>query len=158
MDIRGAEVSSKEVGEKVKKWDTAKWKATMQEKESLKMYREWRGEIGGQEKIYDNSEASSVLFKCRSNNLNLADRKRFKNEPTTCVMCGAEKEDLNHFLLQCVAYSDERQKNILLQRPYNNKEDNVIGTLLFDNKTIEESKRTIYKFWKMRENKINSQV
>lgn len=51
-----------------------------------------------------------IMFKCHTNNLNLGDRKRFKNEPTTCLMCGAVKEDLNHFLLQCDACREEQEK------------------------------------------------
>ncbi len=42
----------------------------------------------------------------------------------------------------CTAYSDERQKNINLQQPYQEKED-IIGELLFEN-SIEETKETIY--------------
>ena len=35
--------------------------------------------MGGQEREYDNSESAMILFKCRSNNLNLDDRKKFQN-------------------------------------------------------------------------------
>lgn len=58
--------------------------------------------MGGQEEIYGSSEESMVLFKCHKNNMNIGDRKGFKNKPTTCIMCGDKKEDQSHFLLQCV--------------------------------------------------------
>lgn len=64
----------------------------MQERESLKIYRKWKTDLGGQEIIYDNCEASMIMFKCRTNNMNLGDRKRFINQPTECVMCGYEKK------------------------------------------------------------------
>ena len=77
---------------------------TKNEKSSLKIYRKWRKEIGEQEKIYTNNQASDILFKARSNNLELNNRKRFWNEDIKCDMCGAEKGDLGHFLLWCPTY------------------------------------------------------
>ncbi len=88
--------------------------------------------------------------------MNLGDRRRFKNEPTICVMCGAENEDLNHFLLHCDAYNEERRKNLVLQRPYIQCQDNIIGKLLFENQALEENKKTVYKFWKIRERKVKT--
>ncbi len=87
----------------------------------------WRREIGGQEEIYNNDQASVILFKSRTNNLRLNDRKRFWNEPTTCDLCGAEKEDLRHFMLWCPAYTQERRKSERLQQPYPEEEEDVIG-------------------------------
>ncbi len=71
-------------------------------------------------------------------------------------MCGSEKEDLKHFILWCPAYSEERQKNIILQQPYQDEEEHVIGELLFGN-SIEQTKKTIQKFWKIREKKMKLQ-
>ncbi len=71
-------------------------------------------------------------------------------------MCGSEKEDLKHFLLSCPEYSDERQKNTKLQQPYQEEEENIIGEILFVN-NIDETKETIYKFWKIREKKMKQQ-
>ncbi len=124
----------------------------MNEKSSLKIYRKWRKEIGGQEEIYNNDQASEILCKSRTNTLRLNDRKRFWNELTTCDMCGAELEDLKHFLLWCPAYTQER-RNERLQQPYPEQED-VIGQYLFENKFIEETKRTLHTFWKIREKKM----
>ena len=73
--------------------------------------------MGGQERVYDNRETSVLLFKCRSNTMNVADRKRFKNEATECIMCGHYIENLKHFLLHCPAYSEERRKNPTLHSP-----------------------------------------
>ncbi len=126
----------------------------MNEKSSLKIYRKWRKEIGGQEEIYNNDQASEILFKSRTNNLRLNDRKRFWNEATTCEMCGAEREDLKHFMLWCPAYTQERRKSERLQQPYIEEEDDVIGQYLFDNKFIVDTKGTLHTFWKIREKKM----
>ena len=71
-------VTKDEIRNKGRMWDTKVWKKEMEDKTSLKWYKEWRNEMGGHERVYDNREASVVLFKCRSNTMNLADRKRFK--------------------------------------------------------------------------------
>ncbi len=69
-------------------------------------------------------------------------------------MCGAEREDLKHFMLWCPAYTLERMKSERLQQPYIEEEDDVIGKYLFDNKFIEDTKRTLHTFWKIREKKM----
>ncbi len=125
----------------------------MQQKVSLKVYRRWREEIGSQDKVYDNSEASVLLYKCRTNNMNLGDRKRFRGESTECVMCGNEREDLQHFTLHCPAYQEERRRHPGLQRPYQEDEDQVIGRILFENANIENTKETVTKYWQEREKK-----
>ncbi len=45
---------------------------------------------------------------------------------------------------------DERIKSERLQKSYP-EEDDVIGKYLFENKFTEETKRTSYTFWKIRE-------
>ncbi|MPC70838.1 hypothetical protein E2C01_065099 [Portunus trituberculatus] len=47
----------------MKEWDTKMWKQEMEGKVSLKLYREMRQSIGGQDKIYDNREATIILFR-----------------------------------------------------------------------------------------------
>ncbi len=126
----------------------------MNDKSSLKIYRKWRKEIGGQEEIYNNDQASEILFKSRTNNLRLNDKKRFWNEPT-CDMCGAELENMKHFMLWCPAYIQERIKSERLQQPY--PEDDIIGQYLFENKLTEETKRTLQTFWKIREKKMEKE-
>ncbi len=69
-------------------------------------------------------------------------------------MCGAELEDLKHFMLWFPAYTQERIKSERLQQPYPEEDDDVIGQCLFENKLIEESKRTLQAFWKKREKKM----
>ena len=105
---------------KIKEIDSRKWREDLDEKSSVTIYKEWRKENGGQEEVYTNDPASEILFKCRSNTLRLNYINIFINKSTECFMCGAECEDLEHFLLWCPAYREERHKHIKLQQPYQN--------------------------------------
>ncbi len=62
-----------------------------------------------------------------------------------------EKEDLIHVLLWCPGYREERRKSVKLQQPYIQEEEDIVGRSLFNNKDIEEAKREITSFWKIRE-------
>lgn len=57
--------------------DTKEWMSGMNEKSSLRIYRNWRKEFGEQEKVYTNNQASELLFKCRTNTMRFNDRKDF---------------------------------------------------------------------------------
>ncbi len=116
----------------MKETDTC-WTEDLNEKTSVMLYKQCRKEIGGQEEVYTNDPASEILFKCKSHTIRLNDENRFKNEKTQCILCGAENENLEHFLLWCPAYSEEGQKNVDLQQPYTNE---GIGDLLFNNNGI----------------------
>ena len=141
------------IRKRMRELDEREWKRGMNEKSSLKIYREWRKEMGGQEEVYNNDQASEILFKCRTNNLRLNDRKRFWNEETACELCGEGNEDLKHFLLWCPEYREERKRSVRLQQPYIENEENIIGEYLFQNENIEVTKRTIQHFWNIREKK-----
>ncbi len=78
---------------------------------------------------------------------------RFWGDETKCDMCGALNEDLRHFLLWCPAYCEERGKIIRLQQPYEEDEDDIIGSYLFEERNIEETKKDVYRFWTIRERK-----
>ena len=55
-----------------------------------------------EERFYDNSWASEILFRARSNTLVLEDLKRHSNEDTRCKICeSGEREDLGHFVIRC---------------------------------------------------------
>ncbi len=44
----------------------------------------------------------------------------------------------------------------MLQQPYNQDEENIIGRFLFGTQLTEQSKTTVYKLWQIREKKIKS--
>lgn len=145
-------ITNKELKDRIRQWDSDLWRREMNERSSMEIYREWKKEIKGEERLYDNRPESSIFFKCRTNNMPLNDRKRFQNGDTKCEMCGARNEDLEHFLLICPEYEEERRNTRKLQRPYQEDTKEVIGDFLFG-EDIEEAKETTYKFWRKREKK-----
>ena len=62
---------------------------------------------------------------------------------------------LRHFLLECTGLSDIRKRNLTLQQPYNEDEDEVIMMFLFeeDRRKMEERKTDLYSMWKLRKRK-----
>ena len=144
-----------EIKKKVKEWDTNNWIRELSEKSSLKIYREWKKEIKSEESLYDNRPSSITLRRARTNNLSLNDRKRHIGGETKCVMCNHDWEDLNHFVFWCGGYSDLRRKERLLQQPYIQDKEYLLGHLLFvDGDTIKE---VLHRFWKIREKKRTTQ-
>jgi hypothetical protein len=81
-----------------KRWDDEKWRKEVEIKSSLRPYRKWRENIK-EGSVHDNMFAPVVLFRARTNTLQLEDRRRFGNECTGCKMCGAEMVYLHHFIL-----------------------------------------------------------
>ena len=80
------------------------------------------------------------------------DRKRHIGGETKCVMCNHDWEDLNHFVFWCAGYSDLlRGKERLLQQPYIQDEEYLLGQLLFVNS--DRIKEVLHRFWKIREKK-----
>ena len=69
-------LSRDQLKKKIQDWDTRMWQEELCQKSSLKIYRSWKKNIKGEEKLYDNRPASVILFKGRTNNLQLNDRKR----------------------------------------------------------------------------------
>ncbi len=86
-----------------------------------------------------------------NNNLKLNDTNGFRGDETKCDMFGAHKEDLRHFLLWCPAYCEERGKITRLQQPYKKDEQDIIGNCLFEKRNIEETKKEIFRFWMIEE-------
>lgn len=147
-----------DIEKRINIWDTKKWKEEMERKTSLNIYRAEKQNIGQKdETIYDNTIASTLLYKARSNTLQLNDRKRFIEESTNCPLCNEEYEDMTHFILVCQELSEVRRKNILLQYPMEKETDKTIGKLLFaDNiDSIITNKETLYELWKHRKRKID---
>lgn len=67
-------------------------------------------------------------------------------------MCNSELENLNHFLLRCPAYANERKKILQTERLNTEEEEDIIGELLFEEEEfIEETKTVIHEMWKKKE-------
>ena len=153
------EMKRSQLEKEVLKWDTGRWREGMERKTTLKIYKENKEKIGGVDYLYDNRAASVVLFQARTNSLPLHDRVRFIREDSKCPLCGAETENLEHFLLWCQGYEEERKNVLALQQPYQENKEQLIARVLFDfqDKTeMERVKEEIYRFWRIRERKLET--
>ncbi len=128
---------------KIYKLDSQKWDNEILGKTTLSLYRQSKQKIED-EGIYDNSYASDLLFRCRTNTLQLNDRKRHQQEDTKCPMCEHNYEDLEHFLLICPGYQEERKRLLILQQPYEEDHSNIIKRLLlFDKDKNDNNQSTV---------------
>ena len=146
------EKDKSEIKRITKEYDDEKWKEELSKKPTAKMYFRRKKEIG-QEKIYDNRYSSVLLFRARSNSLRLNDEQRHRKgtKDTSCKMCGAEYEDLTHFMIKCRELEKVRNVQLMTKKKGANDEDTV-GNLLFDiEKTdLEETKKMIQRMWNKR--------
>ena len=138
MNIASLNVLSKQqIKVKLQNEDYSEWESNLGSKTSLLLYRKFKSGIQ-EETFYSNTPESNLLFRCRTNTLNLNDRKRFTNEDTKCPCCTNDYEDLYHFLLHCPKYSDARRKLDILSQPYIEDKDQILNhLLLFENKNHE---------------------
>jgi len=146
------EISPNEIKNRIKKWDTLKWREEMEEKSSLTLYRQYKSSVGGEDRVYDNRPSSIILYKARANVLPLNDRNRFQNPnaSTTCSICNNGVEDLAHFILWCSAFNHVRMNDVHLQQPYIEDENALIGNYLFKNEDVDKVKITLHKFYRIR--------
>ncbi len=132
----------------------------MENKSSLKIYKENNEKIGGVDyNIYDNSIASVVLFQDRANSLPLYDPVHFLREDSKCPVCGAETVNLEHLLLWCSGHEEEKKKNLLLQQPFQENKEQVVDRFLFefhDKSEVDSVKEVFCSFWKIRERKLKT--
>ena len=94
---------------KVKEYGLDKWKSGINSKSTLKMYSS--KSHPKRELFFNGNWGSTLLFKSRTNSLELNNRTfRFNEGRTkTCEACriGAD-ETLHHFMMECHAYTDVR--------------------------------------------------
>ena len=93
------------VKKKIQKIDELKWNEERQGKSSLEIYNAQKTKIA-EVAEYDNTFSSVLWFQARTNTMPLNDRKRHSNESTKCDLCDSPKEDLQHFILNCIKLSD----------------------------------------------------
>ena len=87
-------------------------------------YREYKHVIHDEQDFYDNSVATTTLFRARTGPLKINIERRHTDGFTNCEICKASTtEDIEHFLEDCEALTSTRQYVIGLQRPY--KENRV---------------------------------
>ena len=156
LQIDDIQVESKNsIKMRAREKDNEKWQRELNEKSSLKIYKMMKPGIEDEE-IYDNKFDSVLWFKARTNTLQLEDRKRFSRGDVTCKVCGAETEDIFHFVLECCRYDNERGNMVELQRPYNENKDDLLGNFLFKKKNIMLKKKYIAEIWKIRKRQMEN--
>ena len=72
------------------KWDLNIWKAELERKTTLQIYKKFKNNFGDEE-IYDNRPSSNILNKARTNTLQMNDRNRHTNTEINCMVC--DKDD-----------------------------------------------------------------
>ena len=99
-DLR--EINKKDMKTKIRDRDTRMWRTDMQEKDTLKWYREGKKDIQ-YDQCYRSSLSSKILAKARTNTLQVEEviQRRSREHDKTCRLCGAEEEDLKHFMIEC---------------------------------------------------------
>ena len=139
-----------EINRTVNEYDESQWKRELELKSTISIYRNEKTSIR-EEKIYENDEASTILFRARSNTLQLEWRQRFTDGDVKCKICNeGEEETLLHFVEKCVALQDTRERHGM-----NNKK--IEEVLLFSG-TLDarKSKAFLLDAWKKRKRIMKS--
>ena len=137
-------MTSKEIDKIVNESDERKWRRDMEGKSTIDIYRTEKTQIK-EERIYENNEASVLLFRARSNTLNLEWRQRYSDGDTSCKICDKNvEENLRHFTEECEALIEVRTRLGLIGRT---AEDILLFTGTVD---VEQSKAYLFEAWKMR--------
>ena len=80
--------------------------------------------------------------------------RRWNEEGSQCKLCGADREDEEHFILECAMLEGERRGAIELQRPRLESSDEVLGGFLFGDESVREKRRVLHRMWKCREREV----
>ena len=136
-----AKLSKEKLKEKMKDWNTRQWKQELETKTTLHIYNNFKEAIK-EEEVYDNCEASIILYRAWANCLPLYDQRQHTGEDMTRRVCSQENmmETLEHFILECPALTEERNKATKLQQPYQEDRARIIGKFLFEKCNMEEKK------------------
>jgi len=100
------DITKEEVKRRVARKVHMEWRQEMEGKSSLRIYRLYKNEM--KEEDYEGGGESRVWFAARTRSLKLACR-RWGEDSVRCRMCGAEREDDTHFLLECALYDGIRE-------------------------------------------------
>ena len=129
-DGRGAELSGKEwkkiIDKRGSRYGLNKWKRGMNEKVTLEWYAS--KECPKYERYYDGSVGSQLLFKARTQSLELNARTYRWNEGGVkrCMMCDlGEDETVMHVVVECDKYDVQRDRFLNVLR--NEYEDDRIA-------------------------------
>ena len=161
LNLRDLEkMSKRKIKKKIYELDTRWWREELETKTTLEIYRECKQETK-EEIIYNNGEASRLLFRARSNTMALNDRFRHdkgeNKRNTGCPICGAEYENLEHFVLRCPKLDSEREGELIRNMRGEGDKD-ILCNLLFRGGRLGEVGVMIQKMWRVRKYWVNRKV
>ena len=117
------------------------------------MYRAYKGRLREAE-CYRNTEASRILFRARTNSMELNDRYRHdkgENKSTICRIYKVKVKDLTNFILRC----EEIERRVGLTGELEGTcEKETLGKMLFKGESVEEVGDMLYEKWNERRGKI----
>ena len=156
------------VGKEIEKYGLEKWKNGMIGKTSLVRYQE--KQVPRREIFYDGSLGSSLLFKARTESVELNARTyRWQENYDKCkLFVRKPKEDVTHWIVECEFYDDERTRfirkivGIIGEERWEEirmKDDLGLGYILGIESSvpigvIEETKLYLEQLWYKRKNNI----
>ena len=107
----------------IKECDDKLWQEDLQKKSSLILYRKYTDCIRDLQNLYDNSAATTTLFRARIGTLKLNIERRHTAGHTHCEICNTNAtEYIEHFLLDCATVTSTIQYIIRLQNHTENIE------------------------------------
>ena len=148
------QMSKEEIKRKVRDRDDEVWLNGLREKVTVDLYLEYKGKIQ-EARVYDNSLKSDLFFAARSNTMELNElRARWRKGEPTCDLCGAEREDLMHFILKCRPLEGKRRG--VIEKFRSDCDRDTLGALLFgtEGEDCEEVKSMMWDLWVERQRKL----
>ena len=124
----------------------------MEEKETLKWYKEGKRKIQ-YDQCYRNGLNSKLLARARTNTLKLEEvtQRRNREHDKTCRLCGAEEEDLKHFVLECPRLGGKRDRR-LIEKWRDVDTDKQLTNILFKEKNYTKLRQMLGAMWQFRKN------
>jgi len=144
-------MSRGEVKRRVARKVEEEWRNEMEGKSTLRIYREFKKEM--REEDYEGGMESRIWFGARTGSLRLGYRSWGEGEEG-CRLCGAEREDDLHFILECEVLEEIRGEAMELQRPRVENGEVVVGQFLFGEGDVRRRRRILGDMWRRREREV----
>ena len=138
-----------EIKAKIRDYDNRLWFDNLGDLTDKDVYKKFKGSVG-RSFGYENRFESELLFKVRSNTLDLNDFKRHTGGAVVCDLCGADREDLGHFLFNCQKLEGIRDRMLIGRIAMAGDSVDRIGNLLFCKTYVEEVKMQLGRLWRER--------
>ena len=152
MKYEDLEMWSKEkIKRKVREWDTKEWEREIGEKGMIKLYKEYKKNMG-YEGCYNNNENSKMLIRARSNTLKLNKWNERVGGPGAgrCDLCGEGDAYMVLFIPNCKTLENKRDGE-LMREVEGMGEREALGKLLFKGKKWGKIRGMLMRLWRERE-------